>query len=200
MPPLKSIVALAVVISIAGCGGRPSASDANASVAVASYAERQQRVAYSGAPPVIPHPPLSGKCVNCHTAAGTVLPGLGIAPANPHTQTHGMSAQSRCRQCHVFSNSDSLFVESEFEPLKRVSWQGARAAALAPPMVPHSLFMREDCAACHTGLAARAEIRCTHPERFRCRQCHVAEQNQPGTTLPAPEFTADSTLSRAMSR
>jgi hypothetical protein len=33
--------------------------------------------------------------------------------------------------------------------------------------------MRENCAACHTGPAAREEIRTTHPERIRCRQCHV---------------------------
>jgi cytochrome c-type protein NapB len=33
--------------------------------------------------------------------------------------------------------------------------------------------MRENCAACHTGPAAREEIRTSHPERTRCRQCHV---------------------------
>ena len=195
MPLLKSILALALLSSVAGCGG-PPASDANS--AAATYAERRQRSAYSGSPPVIPHPPLSGKCVNCHTATGTVLPGLGAAPANPHTQTRGMSAHSRCRQCHVFSNSDALFVESDFEPLKQASWKGARAAALAPPTVPHPLFMREDCAACHTGPAARPEIRCTHPERVRCRQCHVQAHNQPDTA--APDFTPTSTLSRTTAR
>ncbi len=44
---------------------------------------------------------------------------------------------------------------------------------LAPPVIPHQLLMRENCAACHTGPAAREEIRCTHPERVRCAQCHV---------------------------
>jgi cytochrome c-type protein NapB len=33
--------------------------------------------------------------------------------------------------------------------------------------------MRENCAACHSGPGARAEIITTHPERVRCRQCHV---------------------------
>jgi cytochrome c-type protein NapB len=33
--------------------------------------------------------------------------------------------------------------------------------------------MRENCAACHAGPAAREEIRTSHPERTRCRQCHV---------------------------
>jgi hypothetical protein len=35
--------------------------------------------------------------------------------------------------------------------------------------------MREDCAACHESVAGRPEIRCTHPERVNCRQCHVPQ-------------------------
>jgi cytochrome c-type protein NapB len=33
--------------------------------------------------------------------------------------------------------------------------------------------MRENCTACHDGPAAREEIRTPHPERVRCRQCHL---------------------------
>ena len=40
--------------------------------------------------------------------------------------------------------------------------------------------MRENCAACHDGPGAREEIRTSHPERTRCRQCHVpVTDNQP---------------------
>ena len=46
---------------------------------------------------------------------------------------------------------------------------------LAPPVMPHSAFMRENCLACHSGPAAREEIRTPHPERPRCGQCHVQQ-------------------------
>ena len=38
--------------------------------------------------------------------------------------------------------------------------------------------MRENCLACHTGPAVRQEIATTHPERSRCRQCHVEETSR----------------------
>ena len=41
------------------------------------------------------------------------------------------------------------------------------------PSIPHPLEGRENCLACHTGPAAREEIRTSHPERERCQQCHV---------------------------
>ena len=34
-------------------------------------------------------------------------------------------------------------------------------------------IVRANCVACHSGPAAREEIRTTHPERVRCNQCHV---------------------------
>ena len=48
-----------------------------------------------------------------------------------------------------------------------------RLAAGSPPVMPHPVFMRESCAACHAGPSARAEIRCTHETRTNCRQCHL---------------------------
>ena len=44
-----------------------------------------------------------------------------------------------------------------------------------PPVIPHKVFMRENCQACHAGPAARKEIRTEHPERAQCRQCHVEQ-------------------------
>ena len=32
---------------------------------------------------------------------------------------------------------------------------------------------KKNCVACHDGPGAREEVRTTHPERWRCRQCHV---------------------------
>ncbi|MBI1310755.1 hypothetical protein GC176_05555 [bacterium] len=143
--------------------------------APASHAVRAQRRQYVGAPPVIPHPPLTGQCVTCHTPKGTNRPPLGFAPANPHTKTPGMSEESRCRQCHAFRFTDDEFVASDFERLTLTRTQGSRAHSAAPPTIPHSLQMRNDCNACHSGPAARPEIVCKHPERARCTQCHVPE-------------------------
>lgn len=134
---------------------------------------RAARRAYDGAPPVIPHPALGGPCINCHTATGRPTPGVGIAPANPHLHTPGMSAQSRCQQCHVFVRDAEVKVSNSFAGLPQRMVSGDRLHPLAPPVIPHHLFMREDCNACHSGPAAREEIRCTHPERVRCLQCHA---------------------------
>jgi cytochrome c-type protein NapB len=153
-----------------GCGDVRETVTAPASLAV-----RAERRAFTGAPPVIPHPPLTGTCVTCHTPeGGKVTPGVGVAPANPHTRTPGIAATARCRQCHVFRQMEDVFVASEFAGLRQDGIRRERAHALAPPMMPHAHFMREDCLACHGGGGARPEIRCTHPERARCAQCHVS--------------------------
>ncbi|MCA9062594.1 MAG: nitrate reductase cytochrome c-type subunit [Planctomycetaceae bacterium] len=136
--------------------------------------ERGERRAFHGAPPVIPHPPLTGTCVNCHTPeGGRQVVGIGVSPANPHTRTPGMSEQSRCRQCHVFRAADDEFVASDFVAATLTGTRGERAFPEAPPVIPHDRFMREDCDACHTGSAARQEIVCKHADRQRCTQCHV---------------------------
>ncbi len=139
-----------------------------------SLAVRSQRRAFAGAPPVIPHPPLPGRCADCHTpAGGRIIPDVGISPPNPHTRTRGLSEQSRCKQCHLFRTDEEVFVASEFEPWRGPNPQEQRAFSSAPPVVPHGHFLREDCQACHTGPAARPEILCRHAERIRCQQCHV---------------------------
>jgi cytochrome c-type protein NapB len=138
---------------------------------------RASRRAYDGAPPVIPHPPLGGACTTCHTTEARILPGVGIAPPNPHLHTEGMSASSRCQQCHVFTKSDGLFVETTFEGLAQLPRRGERMYPHAPPVIPHHDFMREDCNACHSGTAARKESQCSHPERARCLQCHATNSS-----------------------
>jgi cytochrome c-type protein NapB len=134
---------------------------------------RAERRAYDGAPPVIPHATFNMSCIACHTDQGMFVPNVGYAPATPHLETPGLSRASNCRQCHVFRDTEAVWVPSGFEGRPQDLRRGPRMYPHAPPVIPHAVFMREACAACHTGPAAREETRCTHPERLRCAQCHV---------------------------
>jgi cytochrome c-type protein NapB len=140
---------------------------------------RARRRAYDGAPPVIPHKRLGGACATCHATAPREVPGVGLAPPNPHLHTPGMSAASRCEQCHVFATPGIPFADNSFRGLAQDLRRGERLYPRAPPVLPHPVFMREDCAACHDGPAARPEVRCTHPDRINCLQCHA----RPAPTL-----------------
>ncbi len=143
-----------------------------------SAAVRAERRADDGAPPVMAHEVLGIDCVECHDREGMEVADLGFAPPSPHEATAGMSAISRCRQCHVPAVTNGVFAANSFQGLRQDLRRGARLNELAPPTIPHKTFMRENCLACHSGPAAREEIRTDHPERVRCRQCHV-----PLTTL-----------------
>jgi len=146
--------------------GVPGATKSAASV-------RAQRRAFDGAPPVIPHKRFGAACTNCHTMSGISLPGVGFAPPMPHARTAGMQGSLRCTQCHVRQNTQDEWRQSEFEGLRQDLRRGKKALLTSPPVIPHALQMRENCQACHTGPAAREEIRCDHPERIRCTQCHL---------------------------
>ena len=137
--------------------------------------DRAERRLYDGAPPVIPHENQGMACQTCHNQEGMAVDGLGFAPPSPHEQTDGLSAIGWCRQCHVFSSDAETFVNNAFVGLRQDLRRGQRLNDLAPPVIPHKVFMRENCQACHAGPAAREEIRTDHPERLQCRQCH-AEQ------------------------
>jgi len=109
-------------------------------------AVRAQRRLYDGAPPVIPHGRFSNACTACHDVDGVALPDVGFAPPMPHERTPGMSATSRCTQCHVFQPGQGVFRESEFEGLRQDLRRGERRAAGDPasrpdarelPRVPH---------------------------------------------------------------
>jgi nitrate reductase cytochrome c-type subunit len=163
---------LAAVALAAGCEVAPPGEPA-APLALASSQARAARRLYDGAPPVIPHQPLNITCTECHTDTGKEAPPLGFAPANPHGRTRGLGEAASCRQCHVFQQDKELFAESDFAGLVQHFTPADRLYPGAPPVIPHPVFMRENCTACHTGPAARPEIRCTHPQRANCRQCHV---------------------------
>ncbi len=139
---------------------------------------------YPGSPPRIPHPvapSFSGDaahCLACHGRGGYDA-GLGAyAPITPHPE------QVACYQCHLPRRTEKLFVETDWQsisppPLGRSQLGGS------PPPIPHSLQMREDCIACHTGPAAVAEIRVEHGSRGNCRQCHLPM----AVTEPIHRFT-----------
>lgn len=177
----KQLVALSlsligVVLLLSACGGgepdnkvdvpgKPGAMKTSATA-------RAERRAYDGAPPVIPHQDFGVACLSCHKN-GMAVPDVGYAPPVPHDNVESPGAMSRCRQCHVFAQTTEVFRESEFVGFAQDLRKGSRQHEFAPPVMPHQLLLRENCTACHTGPAAREEIRCTHPDRGRCLQCHL---------------------------
>lgn len=164
---------LAVLAMLVHCGcSRRVESD----MLLTPSAVRAERRAYDGAPPVIPHPPLGASCAACHTTTGMEVPSRGFAPANPHVGTTVEGRTTNCRQCHVFQSTTEAFAESSFAGLAQDLRRGRRMYLGAPPVIPHPVLMRENCNACHSGPAARPEIRCSHPQRTNCQQCHVANQ------------------------
>ncbi len=128
--------------------------------------------AYPGAPPIIPHPILNNKnigaknCLQCHQNGGYVSRFDAYAPITPHPE------MTNCKQCHLPAKTNQLFVATHWEKTTANKIHNS-ALSGSPPVIPHSLQMRENCLACHAGPAAVKEIRVSHPTRINCRQCHV---------------------------
>ncbi len=142
---------------------------------------REKLRAYNGAPPVIPHPvdDVSVEtCLACHENGMSL--GELVAPAIPH------EPYKSCTQCHAppaeaFLVSKQL-PQSTFKGLKAPT-KGDRASSIAPPVIPHSTHMRENCLSCH-GPSGDHAMKSTHPERRSCQQCHgqSAKLNQGPST------------------
>jgi len=135
---------------------------------------RQAKRAFEGAPPAIPHPVSAGgaaECLACHEN-GFQLGGR-VARPMPH------AVLASCTQCHVSTQtsvtqtppSAAAKAPSRFAAAASPS-HGARAYHGAPPVIPHSTWMREECLACH-GPAGAAGLHTRHPERQSCTQCHA---------------------------
>jgi cytochrome c-type protein NapB len=170
---MRFLACIAGLGLLVGCGADSAGPEKGATAKTDAHVRATRRL-FDGAPPVIPHPDFGPHCVACHTTTGLEVPDIGFAPAMPHTATLGMSPKSRCNQCHVFKHTDDVFRLSSFEGLRQDLRRGKRQNPLAPPVIPHPLLMRENCRACHDGPSAREEIRCTHPERRHCTQCHLS--------------------------
>ncbi len=138
---------------------------------------------YPGSPPRIPHDvaqSFSGdtsECLACHERGGYNVERNDYVPVTPHPENEN------CYQCHVPKRTEELFVESNWQSISPPVL-GRSQMGGSPPPIPHSLQLREDCIACHTGPAAVAEIRVEHGSRGNCRQCHVVMN----ATQPMVEF------------
>jgi len=118
--------------------------------------------AYS--PPRIPHEIYEDPCLECHLTNET------DAPMMPHKNI--INNIINCRQCHVPQESVPLFRKNTFKGVPEAK-KLTTAYKNSPPAIPHPVFMREKCLACH-GVDSRADVINTkHPERVNCRQCHV---------------------------
>ena len=149
----------------------------------AALALRRSRRAYDGAPPGIPHdvgqremPP----CLSCHET------GARIAGKTATRMSH--ERHDNCLQCHVVLRDPRPGApavappENTFVGAPSPS-RGERAYSGAPPTIPHSTLMREQCVSCH-GVAGLSGMRSTHPYRQSCTQCHAPSAVLDQRTLP----------------
>lgn len=157
----------------------PPAGQAPASPAeTAAAIERRKALrAYDGAPPVIPHAIdtlKSSACTSCHGEDANLV----IGGKRPAEISHPWI--TNCTSCHVPADglrevtapADSrLVVENPFTG-KSSAGHGPRAYGTAPPTMPHAVWMRQNCMACH-GPGREQAIRTSHPERRNCLQCHA---------------------------
>lgn len=134
--------------------------------------DRSKNRAYDSAPPVIPHGILqmtTSNCLACHNDGIRVGDRVATKISHP--------VYSSCTQCHVenarteIQTASPLLSENDFQGTKRAG-AGTRAWLGAPPTIPHTTWMRQDCTSCH-GLVARPGIRTTHPWLSNCTQCHA---------------------------
>lgn len=151
-----------------------------------SLADRDKLRAFNGAPPTIPHPidqMTSRACFACH---GEGLKAQSLRAAKmPHP------FYANCTQCHVEQNSRHVelidFRQNTFVGLPAPK-AGARAFASAPPVVPHTTWLRNDCLSCH-GRTASPGMETTHPWRKNCLQCHGSSSQLEQMNLgPTPQF------------
>ncbi|MDR3672201.1 MAG: hypothetical protein P4L36_15235 [Holophaga sp.] len=111
------------------------------------------------APPPIPHAPHpDAACTDCHGNRRQ-----GGVPAIPH-QVRGW-----CQSCHM---QDAPAKGRRGVPFMGEP-RGARAYPGAPPTIPHPVFMRENCQACHGRERHPSLRRNPHPGRADCKSCHL---------------------------
>lgn len=131
------------------------------------YSRRQ----YPGSPPMVPHPVLpsfggEAKCLSCHAKGGWSEEYAKNTPLTPHPEFEA------CRQCHLRPQTTDQFVGNDWKSVVPPKL-GRSQLAGSPPPIPHTLQLRGNCIACHTGPGAVVEIRVEHASRGNCRQCHV---------------------------
>lgn len=159
-----------------------------------ALADRAAVRAFDGAPPTIPHPveqQTDANCLACHGSGMKI--GERVASRMSHIKL------SNCTQCHIATPSLPFATprgpnESNFVGVYRAG-AGERAWTGAPPAIPHTTWMRQDCASCH-GLVSRPGLRTTHIWRTNCTQCHApsAALDQAAVGPPVAANRADDTF------
>jgi len=158
----RSVVFLALAASLTLVAGAANESE--------KIRRRPNRL-YFGAPPTIAHDagPDMNDCLVCRGEED-----MG-APLTPHP------TRVRCRQCHVSADDEAgEFQSNSFEGLALPSERADRMQSQAPPVMPHPVLLREKCLACHAPDAREDVISTSHPERLRCRQCHIQQSTTAG--------------------
>lgn len=171
----------------------PAARANPSTSAVDKFAARAQSIearstlrAYEGAPPVIPHP-IAG--INVQTCLACHAQGIKAGDKNARMISHAVL--TNCTQCHVEAASPMLGKEpapvNDFAGRFTGGYGGARAWPGAPPVMPHTTFMRTNCVSCH-GEFGYNGWRPDHLSRSNCVQCHAPagefDQLSPSFNLP----------------
>jgi cytochrome c-type protein NapB len=183
--------------AVAPPAGQVAASPAETAAAID---RRKSLRAYDGAPPVIPHaidPLKSSACTSCHGEDSNLV----IGGKRPAEISHPWI--TNCTSCHVPADGlrqltappdARLLVENAFAG-KTSAGHGPRAYGTAPPTMPHAVWMRQNCMACH-GPGREQAIRTSHPERQNCLQCHApnAAFDNRETYLTNPKPPLDSPI------
>ncbi len=147
---------------------------------VALLTRRAARRAYAGAPPTVPHPidqHKSTSCLACH-GLPTRIDRIDV-PQMSHP------AYTSCIQCHAPSAGPGSALTSpplaQATPVLANAFNGlpapaggTRAFTGAPPTMPHTTAMRQNCVSCH-GPGGSSVVKTTHPQRQNCLQCHALD-------------------------
>lgn len=155
---------------------------------------RAQLRAYEGAPPVIPH---SIADLNVQTCRSCHAQGLQVGDQVAKMVSH--TYMTNCTQCHVEASTTfpaSVAIvdpPNSFDGKRASGHGGTRAWSGAPPVMPHSLFMRTNCVSCH-GEHGYDGWQPDHLSRTNCVQCHApaAEFDQLAPSFGVPDV-ADGT-------
>lgn len=157
----RALAFLAALLAVCGLG-----------FALAATEEVAVRVHVDGPPPPIPHDDFTFACTKCHTPEGKEMRGMGAIPALPHRDPRTLD---RCEMCHVYQRDAADFAGSGFIPFQARPYVPVKDPKGRPPVVPHRLVLRENCAACHAGEGRAGAPVTSHPERTNCVQCHVVQ-------------------------